>query len=327
MWIVPEQQVADLVTPELCFEQVSAAFASMDSGRAMNLPVVRESLGYQDAIYGFKSGFDAEHKILGVKGGGYWPNNAAKGLTNHQSAVVLFDADTGRVKAMMGGNRLTALRTAAASSISISLLARKDAEVIGIVGAGLQSAFQLDAALMQRSFKSVLVWNIEFDEARLEPLRKVAQKYNVDIKYASLEDLTRASDVIITVTSASEILVRAEWVQPGTHIACMGADTRGKQETDPQIAALARCFTDELEQSTSIGEFQHAVGMGVIGAEDICMIGGVVRGVVEGRQTAEQITVFDSTGVALQDLLCAEAVLEQAIDQKIAQWVDFYPGS
>lgn len=325
MWVVPEQLVAQLVTPELCFEQVSAAFASMDSEQAVNFPVVRESIGYQQAIYGFKSGFDGQQKILGVKGGGYWPNNGAKGLTNHQSAVTLFDAETGRVKALMGGNRLTALRTAAASAVSIALLARKDSQVLGIMGTGLQSAFQLNAALMQRPFKRVLVWNRTPSDQRLAPLREVAERHGVSIETVELESLARESDVIITLTSASEILLRAEWIQPGTHLACMGTDTRGKQEIDPRIATLARCFTDELKQSVSIGELQHAVGQGLIAPEDIGLIGGVVRGVVEGRQSEQQITLFDSTGVALQDLVCAEAVLKQAIEQKTAQWVEFYP--
>ena len=119
----------------------------MAKGDAYNFPVVREAIGYADALYGFKSGFDKAGKVLGVKSGGYWPGNMDKGLTNHQSTVFLFDPDTGQLAALVGGNYLTAVRTAASSAVSIAHLARKDAKVIGMVGAGHQAKFQLRAAL------------------------------------------------------------------------------------------------------------------------------------------------------------------------------------
>src|SRR5690606_6096919 len=121
---------------------VKSVFAAMARDDAYNFPVVREALG-EGRQYGFKSGLDRAGKVLGLKAGGYFPGNADKGITNHQSTVYLFDPDTGRPTAMVGGNLLTALRTAAASSISIDRLARKDARVLGMVGAGHQAQFQL----------------------------------------------------------------------------------------------------------------------------------------------------------------------------------------
>ena len=125
----------------------------MARGEARNFPVIREALGHADALYGFKSGFDRAGGVLGLKSGGYWPGNAARGLTNHQSTVVLFDPDTGRPKALVAGNHLTAMRTAAASAVSIRHLARKDAKVLGMIGAGFQSTFQMKAALRQRAIR------------------------------------------------------------------------------------------------------------------------------------------------------------------------------
>ena len=132
----------------------------MAAGDAYNFPVIREAIGYADALYGFKSGFDKQAKSLGLKSGGYWPGNAAKGLTNHQSTVILFDADTGKPYALVGGNYLTAVRTAAASAVSIKHLAHENADVIGMIGAGHQSTFQLKAALRQREFKKVIAGTI-----------------------------------------------------------------------------------------------------------------------------------------------------------------------
>ena len=118
MYIVPESAIADLVTRKDSFDAVEQVFASMSKRSAYNFPVIREAIGHAEALYGFKSGFDRDALNLGLKSGGYWPGNEAKGLTNHQSTVFLFDADTGKCRAVVGGNLLTALRTAAASSVS-----------------------------------------------------------------------------------------------------------------------------------------------------------------------------------------------------------------
>ena len=160
MLLVPEREIASLMTREAAFEAVEKVFAAMSSKDAYNFSVIREAIGHEDALYGFKGGFDQAGRSLGLKAGGYWPHNLAKrGLINHQSTVFLFDPDTGMVKAMVGGNLLTALRTAAASSVSIKHLARKNAKVIGMIGAGHQASFQLRAALEQRDFEKVIGWN------------------------------------------------------------------------------------------------------------------------------------------------------------------------
>ena len=117
--IVPEGMIADMLSRDAAFAAVEKVFAAMAAGDAYNFPVVREAIGHEDALYGFKGGFDRAGGVLGLKAGGYWPHNLdRRGVINHQSTVFLFDPDTGRVKAMVGGNLLTALRTAAASSVS-----------------------------------------------------------------------------------------------------------------------------------------------------------------------------------------------------------------
>ena len=161
MIIVPEREIAGLITAADCFTAVEQVFASMARKSAYNFPVIREAIGHADALYGFKSGFDRESLALGLKSGGFWPRNGEQGLTNHQSAIFLFDADSGQCRAVVGGNLLTALRTAAASAISIKHLARPDAKVLGMIGAGHQSTFQLRAALDQRAFDKVVGWNID----------------------------------------------------------------------------------------------------------------------------------------------------------------------
>ncbi|MGR3512934.1 MAG: iminosuccinate reductase BhcD [Paracoccaceae bacterium] len=321
MFIVPESAIAGLMTREAAFDAVEKVFAAMAAEDAYNFPVVREAIGHEDALYGFKGGFDRAGLTLGLKAGGYWPNNLEKrGLINHQSTVFLFDPDTGKPKAMVGGNLLTALRTAAASSVSIKHLAREDAKVLGMIGAGHQATFQLRAALEQRSFEKVIGWN--YHPEMLPNIEKVAGEAGVPFEAIDLPGMTEA-DVIISITSAFAPSLMAEHVSPGTHLACMGTDTKGKQEVEAALLAKATVFTDEVAQSISIGEAQHAVGSGLIAERDVHQVGAVINGTHPGRVADDEITLFDGTGVGLQDLAVAARVVELAIEKGIAVEVDF----
>jgi len=310
MYLVPENLIADLLGPDDAFAAVRDAFAAMSNGAARNFPVVREALGHADALYGFKSGFDRENLVLGVKSGGYWPGNMAKGLTNHQSVVVLFDPDTGRASALVGGNLLTALRTAAASALAIDLLARKDARVLGMVGAGHQAAFQLRAAARVRRFERVVAWN--YHPEMLPRLGAVAAELGLPFEAVDLPTLGAEADAIITITSSFAPSLMDAHLRPGTHLSCMGTDTKGKQEVEAALLARSRLFTDEVAQSVSIGEAQHAVAAGLVRSQDITPLGAVLAGQAPGRQSDQEITLYDGTGVALQDLAVAAIAVARA---------------
>lgn len=317
MFLVPEAAVANLVTPEAAFAAVEGVFAAMARGEAGNFPVVREALG-AGRQYGFKSGLDRAGGMLGVKAGGYFPGNAARGLINHQSTVFLFDPETGVLEAAVGGNLLTALRTAAASAISIDRLARADARVLGIVGAGHQAAFQLRAAARVRRFERVIAWN--YHPEMLPRLGAVAAELGLPFEAVALERMAGA-DVIVTITSSPAFSLAAAHVAPGTHLACMGTDTKGKQEVEPALLARATVFTDEVAQSVSIGEAQHAVAAGLIAGDAITPLGAVLTGAHPGRSRADEITLYDGTGVGLQDLAVARAALDAARARGVAMEV------
>jgi alanine dehydrogenase len=321
MLIVPEREIANLMTREAAFDAVEAVFAAMASEDAYNFPVIREAIGHENALYGFKGGFDKAGKTLGVKAGGYWPNNLEKhGIINHQSTIFLFDPDTGKVSAMVGGNLLTALRTAAASSVSIKHLARRDAKIMGMVGAGHQATFQLRAALEQRDFEKVIGWN--YHPEMLINIEKIANEAGVPFEAVALERMVEA-DVIISITSAFAPSIMADHISPGTHIACMGTDTKGKQEVEASLLGRAAVFTDEVAQSITIGEAQHAVAEGLIKQSDIHQIGKVINGTHKGRSSDDEITLFDGTGVGLQDLAVAASVVELALKNGVAIDVEF----
>ena len=320
MYLVPESLIGDLLGPDDALAAVRDAFAAMSNGAARNFPVVREALGHADALYGFKSGFDRENLVLGVKSGGYWPGNMAKGITNHQSVVVLFDPDTGRASALVGGNLLTALRTAAASALALDLLARPDVRVLGMVGAGHQAAFQLRAAARVRRFERVVAWN--YHPEMLPRLGAVAAELGLPFQAVDLPTLGAEADAIITITSSFAPSLLDAHVRPGTHLSCMGTDTKGKQEVEAALVARARVFADEVAQSVTIGEAQHAVAHGLIAAEAIVPIGDVVTGRDPGRRGAAEITLFDGTGVGLQDLAVAARAVTNARARGLGQEVE-----
>lgn len=309
MAIVPEGMIADLLTRDAAFGAVETVFAAMAAGAAQNFPVVREAMPTEDALYGFKGG--VAPGVLGLKAGGYWPHNLEKrGLINHQSTVFLFEPETGRVKAMVGGNLLTALRTAAASSVSIKHLARSDAKVLGMIGAGHQATFQMRAALETHDFEKVIGWNLHPE--MLPNLAAVAAEMDIPFEAVDLPGLTQA-DVIITITSSFAPSLLAEHVSPGTHIACMGTDTIGKQEVEAALLGKATIFCDEVAQSTTLGEAQHAVAAGLLAADAITQIGAVINGTHPGRTSDDEITLFDGTGVGLQDLAVASSIVDTAV--------------
>lgn len=321
MYIVPESAIADLLTRADAFDAVEQVFAAMSAGDAYNFPVIREAIGHEEALYGFKGGFDGKGMSLGLKAGGYWPHNLEKrGLINHQSTVFLFDPDTGKVAAMVGGNLLTALRTAAASSVSIKHLAREDASVMGMIGAGHQAKFQLRAALEQRNFEKVIGWNYHKD--MLPGLAEVAQEAGVPFEAVELDGMVEA-DVVISITSVFSPVFGAAHIADGTHVACMGTDTIGKQEAETDLITKATVFTDEVAQSVTLGEAQHAIATGQKSRDDIFELGAVINGTHPGRTSPSEITVFDGTGVGLQDLAVAASIVDIAKAKGIGIEVDF----
>lgn len=321
MYIVPESKIAGLADQTSVFDAVEAVFAAMASGEAFNFPVVREAIGHEDALYGFKGGFDRTVQALGLKAGGYWPNNLEKRrLINHQSSVFLFDPDTGICRVVIGGNLLTALRTAAANAVSIKHLAPPDARVLGIMGTGHQSAFQIRAADQQRNFERIIGWSYHLEI--ISRLEDVAEEVGLPFESVSLERLGAESDVIISITSSHAASLMDYHVSGPMHIACMGTDTKGKQEVEAALVAHATVFTDEIAQAIGIGECQHALKDGLLSAGDITEIGAVINGKHPGR-VSDEITLFDGTGVGLQDLAVADTILELAIDRGYAISVDF----
>jgi alanine dehydrogenase len=324
MLLIPEALVPELVSMDDAIASMEHTFAAFDRGQARPYPVVRESLGQRRAVFGVKSGFDAQAGVLGLKAGGYWPENTAQGLTNHQSTVLLFDAQTGKPSALVGANHLTGVRTGAASALAIRHLAREDATTLALIGMGAQAVHQVRAALAARpTLKRVLAWAPT--ALHVDALALAVRAMGLEFRLATgAEQAVRGADIVVTVTPSTAPIVMREWVRPGTHISAMGADTVGKQELDPALVASSRVVVDSVDQAITIGECQHACRLGLLRPADLSStLGGLCSGRLRGRGSDDEVTVFDSTGIALQDLALAALAVTRARERGVGAEVVF----
>jgi alanine dehydrogenase len=323
MLILSEQDARALVGVEDAIAAVEQTFLAMAQGQARNYPVVREVLGYQDAVFGVKTGADTAAPLLGLKAGGYWPHNAARGLTNHQSATVLFDPDTGRAKAVVSANYLTGVRTGAASAIATRYLSRPDSSVLAIVGTGVQAVYQLKATLAVRPIRRVRAWNPS--PGKLRDFGRIVEELGLAFEpQPGPREAVAEADVVITVTPSQRPVIEHGWLRPGTHVSAMGADTKGKQELAAALVAAAAVYVDEPAQAVSIGECQHAFAAGLITMSDLRgTLGEVIAGRCQGRGSDSEITLFDGTGVALQDLAVADLAVRLASARGVGVTVEY----
>lgn len=309
MIVIDEIAARRLVSPADAIAAMDMAFREVAQDRARNYPVVRERLLPGPNVYGIKAGADLAIGLLGLKIGGYWTENRGRGLTNHQSTTVLTDPDTGCPSALVSSNYLTGVRTAAACAIGIRELARADARTLGLIGTGGQARHHIEAALLVRGFDRVLVANR--DRARAEDFAHTLGGA-VPVEVVAAEDAARNADALITLTTAREPVVRADWIRPGTHISAMGADTAGKQELDADLLLRASVWVDDWAQASTLGECQHAAKRGMTRDAIRGTLCDVLDGKAVRRTRDDEITIFDSTGMAIQDLAIAAWAVRMA---------------
>jgi len=299
MILITEDQSAEIVTPELAFAAMREAFIAAVSPSAAIFPVVLGHGSDPQNRFTVKSAAGAE--LAGLKVGAYFPTNDDRGLPRHASTILLIDQSTGRISALVEGSAANCYRTAAADEVATDALARSDAEVLTLFGTGHQAAYEARAISRIRNLTRVLV--VGRDAGRTSDFVAKLRQSGLPAKAEDAETAVRAADIIVTVTTATAPLFKEEWVQPGTHISSMGSDATGKQELPPALFTQARLFCDLPEQSLRIGEFQHAADA------QLTAIGSVLNGNARGRERDRDITIFDSSGISLQDLHMAQAIL------------------
>lgn len=295
---VSESESAALVDDDLALAAAREAFLATAHGSTF--PVVIGSSSTPGTRFTLKSGSAGD--LVGVKIGSFWPDNTD--LPRHSSTIVLLDPGTGRLRAVVEAAAANAYRTSAADALAVQTLARTDSRTLTVIGTGHQALHEARAVSRVRPIDRVLVVGRRADAAR-RFAADVTAATGLPAEAVDTRTGVAEADVLVTATTAREPLFDASWVRPGTHISAMGVDGPGKQELPAGIYDRARLFCDLPEQSTTIGEFQHAPSAAPVA------LGAVLAGTAPGRTSPEDVTVFDSSGFALQDLTLAAALLRR----------------
>jgi len=302
--LLDKHQVNTLLSPDDVLKAVHEAFVLHSDREGRVFPVVREPLS-TGGVFGIKSGDVQAQGLLGFKAAGFWPANRQRGGEPHQATILLIDPATGRPLCVIDGNAITTVRTGAAGGLGLQQLARPDSTRLCIFGTGVQARIQLDFALrLLPSLHEVRYVGIDGQRnAAFED--NFAARCNI----APATDRNAAvaeSDIVITATPGGGALFDLEAVQPGTHLNCVGADTRGKRELPEGLLPRVRLLVDDRTQAQQIGETQWAPDTAST------ELGDLLSGKTAFDRAPGDITVFDMTGLALQDLTVARLLHERA---------------
>jgi len=323
--ILGDGEVRALLTMGNAIKAVEEAFKEKNLGKVQT--PLKTFLFYEkyNGDHRFMPAYLEKLDIAGVKIVNTHPENRRKyGLPTVAGIIVLANPETGELLAILDATWITVVKTAAASAVATKHLARKNAETLGLVGAGLQAIAHLEALAQVAKLREVKVWSRTRETA--EKFIQKMTKQHSEMKFAMAKDLretVESSDVVATVTPSRQPIVMADWVKPGTHINAMGADAPGKQELSPEILKKAKIVVDDLEHCSHSGEINVPLAQGLISKEDIYgEIGEIVLGRKPGRTSPSEITVFASTGVAIQDIAVAEIVYRKAVMQGFGTKID-----
>lgn len=303
MRFLSEAETSALVTRPLALEAAREALIAAASDGVV-FPAVIGHGADPGNRFSVKSGVAAG--TAGAKLGSYWPGNATKGLPRHHSIILLFDEATGRIDTVVEASRANAFRTAAANAVAADALARPDASTLAVFGAGNQAFHEALALAEVRPLAQVLVVARTASSATSLVERLAAA--GIAAVRAQPQDACAAADMIVTATPSRAPLFEADWVQPGTYIGAMGADGPGKQELPPELLRRAVLFCDLPHQSLALGEYQSVAAEGLT----VTAIGAVLLGDHPGRRSPGEICIFDSSGIALQDLALARRLVRAA---------------
>ena len=322
--ILDNEQIRELLPMRDCIELMADALASLARGEVfqplrtiIRPPDARGLLGLMPA---YRSG---ERGVFGMKAICVFPGNPALGKDAHQGAVMLFSRETGELMALMNASEITAIRTAAVSAVATRILARKDAHELGIIGAGVQARTHLKALADVRSITSARVACRNIHHAH-EFVREMQPHVSFPIKaVGSNEQAVRDADLVVTATSSQEPVINKDWISPGAHVNAIGTHSPSSRERDGATMAAAKIFVDRRESALNeAGDYLLAAKDGLINAESIVAeIGEIFIGTKSGRTSPEEITLFKSLGLAIEDVACAEYLYNKTREENRGTWV------
>jgi alanine dehydrogenase len=314
--IFTKKDVEKVLTPAVANKTIEKAFKAYGLGQT-DMPA-KSYLTFKKGdlrsmpAYIHGQGFD----IAGIKSVNVHPDNAMYNLPTVMAVIILNDPKTGFPLAILDGTYLTSIRTGAAGALAAKFLSRKNAKIAGFVGCGTQARTQLSCILEVRKLKTIKIWQFGSKDTYAPGFRDWVDKtYHLEtIISPDIDEVTTSVDILITTTPSRKPLVNK--VSPGTHINAVGADAQGKQEINPKILKQAKVVIDDWAQASHSGEINVPLSRKIITQKDIyASLGEIAAGKEKGRTSNEEITLFDSTGLAIQDVSCAYTVYKALKDK------------
>jgi len=309
-----------------CIELMADALSALARGEVYQplRTIIRppEAHGLLGLMPAYRAG---EQGAFGLKAICVFPENPAKGKDAHQGAVMLFSRETGELLALMNASEITAIRTAAVSAVATRLLAREDAQQLGIIGAGVQARTHLAALAAVRPVRRARVAcrNIEHAE---QLAREMQSKFSFPIEpVRTNQEAVCEADVIVTATSSLEPVIDRDWISPGAHVNAIGTHSPNSREIDSATMAAARIFVDRRESALNeSGDYLLAAKEGLVSPESIVgEVGELLIGTKTGRTSSTEITLFKSLGLAIEDVVSADYLYHKAKAQQAGTWIDF----
>lgn len=325
--LLDRSQFEALVGMAEAIEGVERAYRLFSRKEAGVFPVIVHQFEPGKREMDLKAGHLAGAGVYGMKMLGWCSENAARDLPPLAGLIVVMDVDRQQPIGILDGTPVTFLRTGAAGAVGARAFARKDSRKALIVGAGNQGRAQLwGLSLAMPGLECVSICDI-FDEQSSRFVSEQKERYPEfrlqAVPFSALPQASAEADVIVTCTRSREFFVKREWVSPGTHINAIGADMPGKQELEPGLVASCKVFADSVAQVLAKGECQHAGKLGLVSEKNITEIGAVLEGMAPGRSDPFDVTLFDATGMAIQDLVVGAIALKRAEEEGVGTVVPF----
>lgn len=324
--ILNHDEVVQLLPMQECIGVMREALIRLARGQ-VHQPlrmIVRppDAVGVMGLMPSYMSGDDAAY---GLKTVCVFPENPSQGKDAHQGSVMLFSAETGELQAMMNASAVTAIRTAAVSGVATDLLAREDAHELAIVGAGVQARTHLAAMSCVRSIERCRIASRTIEHAR-QLVDEMSDRFPFPL--AAVETVEQAladADLIVTATNAKEPVLKREWISPGVHLNVVGSSSPKSREVDTATMAAAALFVDRRESTLNeAGDYLFAASEGAIGPDHIrAELGELLTGSKRGRTSPDEITLFKSLGLAVEDLAAAAYLYKKAKELNAGTWVEF----
>jgi ornithine cyclodeaminase/alanine dehydrogenase-like protein (mu-crystallin family) len=323
--LITQAEVTQLLSMSGCIQVMEQAFRALSGGET--LQPLRQVMWLPDknGVLAMMPAYLGGTQAMGLKAISVFPGNQATPFDSHQGVVLLFETYNGRLLAILDATAITAIRTAAVSALATRLLARSDATELTVLGSGTQARVHLEAMLLVRPISRVRVWSRQFEHAaRFAELE--SERCGLPVEAVpSAQAAVDSAEVICTTTSATEPVLQGEWLAAGCHLNAVGSSTPDARELDTPAVARSRLFVDRRESALNeAGELLFAMKGGAVSGDHIQgELGDLLVGSVQGRRSADEITLFKSLGLAIEDLAAAQFVYQKALDQKVGTQIAF----